>query len=118
MTEKLITIAGKQVNVGYCYATELAFHSYTGKNIEDFDATQPEHVIYLILSAVVSWHHAKNQNLPIKDEDLMYHISPKELIDAVSAIFSMRSEWYQLPKGEDAKGNDDDTSCEEDSEKN
>ena len=47
----------------------------------------------------------------------MYQVSPKELIDAVTAIFSMRSEWYQLPDGEDKKGNDEEASGE-DSEKN
>lgn len=117
MTEKEITIAGKKVNIGYCYATELAFNNYTGKSIENFDATKPEHVMYLILSAEVCWYHAHDQKLPIKDEDLMYQVSPKELIDAVTAIFSMRSEWYQLPDGEDKKGNDEEASGE-DSEKN
>lgn len=107
MTSKEITIAGKTVSVAYCYATEIGFHRYTGKNLDEFDATDPEHVTYLIISAILSYYQGRDEEPPVKDEDLMYQAKPKELIEAMAAIFKLRAEWYELPVGEpkdEAKG--------------
>ena len=36
----------------------------------------------------------------MKDEGLLYHAKPKEMIDALNEVLKLRAEWYELPKGE------------------
>lgn len=114
MKTKKITIAGKEVAIAYCYATEIAFRKYTGVNIDQFDASDPGHVLYLILSALIAWSQSQNEEPAVKDEELMYQASPGEIVNALSEVFKLRSEWYEVPAGEP----EDETSGEETDEKN
>ena len=114
MIEKEITIGGVAVKIGYCFATELAFKQYTGVNIEDMDTANPEHIIYMILSAIVAYYEGSGEESPVKDNDIMYKAKPTELVAALAEVFKMRAEWYELPKGEDTTVSSD--SSEEDTE--
>lgn len=100
MIQRKIKISDKEVNVAYCYATEIAFYKYTGRNIESFDAQNPEDVIYLILSAIVSYYQSKDEEPPFKAEELMYEAKPKDIIEAITEVFKMRAEWYDVPTGD------------------
>lgn len=104
MKTKEITICGKQVMLAYCFATELSFKNFTGENIEDLKVTNPEHVIYLILSAIASYYQSKEyedeKKAPIVDSDLMYNATPKELVSAANDVMELRAEWYGIPKGD------------------
>lgn len=97
MTTKTITIAGKEVKVAYCYATEIAFTKYTGTGIDKFDANDPEHVLYLIIAAIIAYSQSIGEEPAVRDEDLMYNSKPKELVDALAVIFRLRAEWYEVP---------------------
>ncbi len=101
MTQKTITIAGKQVGIAYCFATEIAFKALTGNNIEEADVTNPEQVVYLILAAISAYYQEQEQDAPVTDKDIIYRAKPKELIEALTAVLAMRAEWYESPKGED-----------------
>jgi hypothetical protein len=100
MKTKQITLCGQQVTIGYCFATEIAFRKYTGVSVEDMDAKNPEHIIYLILSAMIAYYEAEKLELPIKDTDLMYKSNPTEMIQAVASVFELNREWYAVPKGD------------------
>ena len=100
MTQKTITIAGKQVGIAYCFATEIAFKALTGNNIEEADVTNPEQVVYLILAAISAYYQEQEQDAPVTDKDIIYRAKPKELIEALTAVLAMRAEWYESPKGE------------------
>ena len=100
MKTKEITLCGKQVMVGYCFATEIAFKKFTGVNIDEFDATNPEHIIYLIIAAIATYYQKQETEAPVKDNDMMYDAQPKELISALTDVLNLRADWYQLPKGE------------------
>ena len=100
MKTKQITLCGQQVTIGYCFATEIAFLKYTGVSVEDMDVKNPEHIIYLILSAIIAYYEAEKQELPIKDTDLMYKSNPTEMIQAVASVFELNHEWYAVPKGD------------------
>lgn len=114
MTTKTINIAGKEVKLAYCFDTEIAFHKYTGYSIDKFDATNPEHVLYLILSAIEAWRKAKGDEPVIKEDELRYNAKPKELIGALTEIFILRAEWYEVPADEP----EDETDEKQDGEKN
>jgi hypothetical protein len=100
MKTKEITLCGKPVMVSYCFATELAFKKFTGANVDDFDPTNPEHIFYIILSAIASYYQSTHEEAPVKDEDLMYEAKSKEMIDALNEVLKLRADWYQLPKGD------------------
>jgi len=100
MTQKNVTLAGKEVTVAYCFATEIGFKKYTGKSLEEFDATDPEHSTYLILAAILAYYQSRDEEPPVKDEDIIYNASPKEIVSTLATIFKMRAEWYELPFGE------------------
>ena len=100
MTTDIIKIAGKEVNIAYCYATEITFTKYSGTPLDNLDANNPEHLLYLILSGIMSYYISKGLEPPIKDEDLMYNAEAQEIIDALNAIMKLKVEWYKLPTGE------------------
>ena len=114
MKTKEIILCGKQVMVAYCFATEIAFKKFTGVNLDEFDATNPEHIIYIILSAIATYYQKEGIDAPVKDDNLMYDVQPRELIDALNEVLKLRADWYQLPKG-DKK---DEKPAEEQEEKN
>lgn len=102
MTTKKTTIAGKEVTLAYCYATEIAFRKYTGVSIDSFNAEDPEHVLYIIIASILAWCQANGTESDVKDEDIIYRAKPKELVDTLTVIFDLRREWYEIP-AEDAK---------------
>lgn len=101
MKIKEITICGKQVTLAYCYATEIAFRNFTGVPIDEFDAKNPEQAIYLLLASIQSYCLSNDTKAEIQDTDLMYKAKSDELINAVKAVFDLRRDWYNLPKGEE-----------------
>lgn len=107
MKEKEITIAGQKVGVAYCYATEIAFARYTGKNIEDAfregQQISPENVLYLILSAIVAYYESRNQQPPVESTSVMYKATPQEITSAITDITNLRLSWYSLPPLEKLK---------------
>lgn len=100
MKKKLITIAGCEVGIAYCFATEISFRKFTGSNFDEADMTNPENIIYAILSAVMSYYHGREEEAPVSDEKMMYEATPKELIAAMEAVFQIRKAWYEIPNGE------------------
>ena len=113
MTTKKITIAGREVTLAYCYATEIAFRKYTGVSIDKFDAQNPEHILYMIISSIIAWSQSRGEEPAIKDEELMYNAKPQELIDTLTEIFKLRAEWYEVPAGEPEDEKSDDATAEE-----
>ena len=100
MKTKEITICGKQVMLAYCFATELAFKNFTGLEIEEFDPTNRDHITYMILAAIAAYYQKREEDAPIKDTDLMYNASPKEIVKTLNEVFKLKADWYELPKGE------------------
>lgn len=114
MITKEITLAGKPVTLGYCYATEIAYKDLSGEDIttilqETLAAVndQPPRMpdgkrsIYLVLAAVMAYYQSKDEeSAPIKDTDLMNDATPLELGTAIGAIITMRSQFYSIPNGE------------------
>lgn len=114
MKQKEIYLCGVKVMIAYCFATEIAFKKFTGSNLDDFDASNPEHIIYIILAAIATYYQKEGIDAPVKDENLMYDAQPKEMIEALNEVLKLRADWYQLPKG-DKK---DEKPAEEQEEKN
>ena len=113
MITKEITLAGKPVTLGYCYATEIAYKKLTDENIsgiiqetiEAVNAQPPrmpdtERSIYIVLAAIMAYYDSKDEDAPIKDTDLMRETSPLELGTALGTIITLWSKFYHIPAGE------------------
>ena len=116
MKTKTITIAGKQVNLAYCYDTEIGFCDISETGIENIDITNPKHVIALIMAAILAYYEGKKEECPIKDSEIMYDADPSEITDAFVAVMELRLAWYKLPTGEARDKTPEEKA--EDSEKN
>lgn len=117
MKTKEITLCGKQVTLAYCFATEIAFKKFTGDNIDSFEPSNPEHVIFIILSAIVSFYQQKDEEAPIQDKDLLYNTKPAELVTALTEVMQLRAAWYEIPKGDNTDATVSEASASE-NEKN
>ena len=109
MLTKEITIAGKQVTLGYCFATEIGFKTLADKDLTQFIrevavgfAAEPkvepdkETVIRAIVASVVSYYESKGEEPAITDRDLMYEATVVELSTALGYIIQMFSEFYNI----------------------
>ena len=113
MIHEEITIAGKPVTIGYCYATEIAYKDLSGEDIaaiiqETVAAVnaQPARMpdakrsIYLVLAAIMAYYQSKDEDAPIKDTDLMNDATPVELGIALGTIINLWMKFYNIPEGE------------------
>lgn len=109
MITKEITIAGKQVTLGYCFATEIGFKTLTDKDLTQFIhevaagfAAEPkvepdkETVIRAIIASAVSYYESKGEEPAITDRDLMYEATVVELSTALGYIIQMFAEFYNI----------------------
>ena len=111
MITKEITLLGKQVNLAYCYGTEISFKLLADEECTDFvkevlmglqENKMPDtrKSIYLIMSAITAYYESQNQKNPIEDKDLIFHASPEDIGLAVGTIAVMYIEFYKIPVGE------------------
>lgn len=115
MIQEEITIAGKPVILGYCYATEIAYKDLSGEDIASIiqetaacvNAQPPrmpdaKRSIYLVLAAIMAYYQSKGEDAPIKDTDLMNDATPLELGTALGTVINLWAQFYNIPKGEPA----------------
>ena len=113
MIHENITLAGKSVTLGYCYATEIIYKDRSDEDIANIiqetigcinaqPARMPDvkHSIYLVLAAVMAYYQSKDEEAPIKDTDLMNEVTPLELGTALGTIINLWAKFYGIPKGE------------------
>lgn len=111
MKKKEITLAGKQVTVAYCYATEIAYKDLSGQDIADFmdeigealaanKMPDTKKSIFLLVAAIMSYYETKKEEAPISDAQIMTDATPLEMGAAIGAVLNLRSEFYALPEGE------------------
>ena len=116
MIHEEITLAGKPVTLGYCYATEIAYKDLSGEDIAAiiqetiaYVNAQPARMpdtkrsIYLVLAAVMAYYQSQDTDAPIKDTDLMNDTTPLELGKALGTIINLWAKFYHIPKGEPEK---------------
>ena len=116
MIHEKVTIAGKPVYLGYCYATEIAYIDLSGENITDIiqdtvtgiNATpsrmpDAKRSIYLVLSAVIAYYESVKEEAPVKDIDIMSESTPEEIGKAIGTIINLWAKFYNIPKGEPAE---------------
>ena len=110
MITKEITLCGKQVTIGYCYATEIAYKEMSDEDMFDYAKAAVESIqaqrdpdikktILAIIACMMAYYEDKDK-APVKDSEIMKHATPVEIGTAMLTIPSMRSEFYHVPSGE------------------
>ena len=111
MITKEITICGKQVMFGYCFATSIEYRKKTGEDMIDYanhviESYKNEHdpdeekTIQAILASMKAYYDANSQEMPLTEKDLKNDLDSVEMVVAAYTIVSMRQEFYHAPKGE------------------
>lgn len=111
MTTKTITIAGKEVTLAYCYATEIGYKLLSDEDITAYMADAMEALkesrmpdtrktVYVIIAAINAYSEWKGEQPAISDRDLMYDATPLELGTALGTILQLRADFYKLPSDE------------------
>lgn len=111
MTTKTITIAGKEVTLAYCYATEIGYKLLSDEDITAYMADALEALkesrmpdtrktVYVIIAAINAYSEWKGEQPVISDRDLMYDATPLELGTALGTIIQLRADFYKVPSDE------------------
>ena len=113
MNTNKIQIAGKEVNLAYCFATEINFKLLADTEINGFIVEVAEAItatpqrlpdirksIFLIIASAQSYYNAQGEEMKIIDKDLLFKAKPIELGTAIGTILALRNEFYTIPDGE------------------
>ena len=114
MIKETTKIAGIDVTLGYCFATELNYRNLADEEIADyfkkaFACIQEEKdpdtdkSIRLVLASVISYSDSQSEGkatYPINERTLIYDTAPDELMKAVITIINLRNKFYKVPEGE------------------
>lgn len=111
MTTKTITIAGKEITLAYCYATEIGYKLLSDEDITAYMADAMEALkesrmpdtrktVYVIIAAINAYSEWKGEQPVISDRDLMYDATPLELGTALGTIIQLRADFYNVPSDE------------------
>lgn len=116
MIKEIIKIAGIDVTLGYCFATELNYRNLADEEIADYfkkafaciqEGKDPDtdKSIRLVLASVHSYYDSIHQGegdivYPINERTLLFETTPDELMKAVITIVNLRNKFYKVPEGE------------------
>lgn len=111
MTTKTITIAGKEVTLAYCYATEIGYKLHSDEDINAYMADAMEALkesrmpdtrktVYLVIAAIIAYSEWQEEKPAVTDRDLMYKATPQELGTALGTIIQLRADFYKVPSDE------------------
>jgi len=124
MTTKTITIAGKEVTLAYCYATEIGYKLLSDEDINAYMADAMEALkgkrmpdtrktVYVVIAAINAYSEWQGDQPVISDRDLMYDATPLELGTALGTIIQLSADFYKVPEGEPKDEQPDDKEPEQ-----
>ena len=116
MIKETIKIAGIDVTLGYCFATELNYRNLAGEEISNYfkeafaciqENKDPDtdKSIRLVLASIISYYDSIHTDsgevtYPINERTLIFHTKPGEFMKAVITIVNLRNKFYEVPEGE------------------
>lgn len=98
MEEKTINICGKEVTLRYCAATETGFEQIRNKSIADLDFNSTEDLITLGVCSIAAHYSYKNEDAPVDSKEILYEAKPKEIVELVNAVITLRGKYYEVPE--------------------
>lgn len=112
MKKAEIKIAGKKVNIAYCYATEMNFTEIAGISFEEYfnnDKTNKHRGTAILIMAAITAAYHDAEETPVTMTDILTSATPAELVEASNKVMELRTAWYapepdKKPKGKKQKG--------------
>lgn len=98
MKTTTLQLCGQEVRIAYCAASENGFEDISGKSITDIDFRSNRDLLNLALACIIAAYAADDQDSPVTAKDLLYKATPQELTELYKQAFTLRAEWYGLPK--------------------
>ena len=99
--EKTITILGREVRMRYCAAAETGYEKLSGRTMAVFaqsgEATQQD-FIYLGYAAIIAAYSRDHKEPPVTAEEILFEVSPQEIIELISTVVTLRNAWYHVPE--------------------
>lgn len=114
--EKTISIFGKEVKLLYCAATENGYEELSdGKSISVFVPTfgkdengetfisEPAKAnigdfVKLAMAGIIAAYARDKKEMPVTMNEILYNSTPTERNELITAIVTLRNEWYGVPK--------------------
>lgn len=86
-------ILGKQVELSYNLATQIAYEQLTDKPFDPDDFRSTKSIVLLIMACII----ANNKDVEISLDELTRELSSEEFIDLAKAVFELYAEWNHIP---------------------
>ena len=97
--------------MAYTYLAEYNSGAIVPENMKYSDSPtfaemyeNTERTLYAIIACMMAYYKDE-EKFPVKDKDIMDEATPVEFGTAMLTILNMRSEFYNVPKGEEEKPN-------------
>lgn len=113
MTEKTITICGKQVKMRYCAATEIGYEKLSDKSsaifvpevIKDENGTITDvkqnatlsDFVQLAIAGIIAAYDSDNDDAPVTAKEILNEAAGNEVSKMVTTIVELRNDWYNVP---------------------
>jgi hypothetical protein len=113
MTEKTITICGKQVKMRYCAATEIGYEKLSDKSsaifvpevIKDENGTITDvkqnatlsDFVQLAIAGIIAAYDSENDDTPVTAKQILNEAAGNEVSKMVTTIVELRNDWYSVP---------------------
>jgi hypothetical protein len=113
MTEKTITICGKQVKMRYCAATEIGYEKLSDKSsaifvpevIKDENGTITDvkqnatlsDFVQLAIAGIIAAYDSDNDDAPVTAKQILNEAAGNEVSKMVTTIVELRNDWYNVP---------------------
>lgn len=113
MTEKTITICGKQVKMRYCAATEIGYEKLSDKSsaifvpevIKDGNGTITDvkqnatlsDFVQLAIAGIIAAYDSENDDAPVTAKQILNEAAGNEISKMVTTIVELRNDWYNVP---------------------
>jgi hypothetical protein len=113
MTEKTITICGKQVKMRYCAATEIGYEKLSDKSsaifvpevIKDENGTITDvkqnatlsDFVQLAIAGIIAAYDSDNDDAPVTAKQILNEAAGNEISKMVTTIVELRNDWYSVP---------------------
>jgi hypothetical protein len=113
MTEKTITICGKQVKMRYCAATEIGYEKLSDKSsaifvpevIKDENGTITDvkqnatlsDFVQLAIAGIIAAYDSENDDAPVTAKQILNEAAGNEVSKMVTTIVELRNDWYNVP---------------------
>ena len=97
--EATININGQEIRMIYTAAAEKGFEDMTGQSSAVFmNNGKIYDWVTLGLACIVAAYAKKDEEPPVKSEDILYNWGPENVEELIKITIELRRAWYKIPE--------------------